>query len=56
MRKSLSSKILWFIISNAFCETIRIMPAHSPLSKPIKMLLLRSERNMSIEWLLLTPD
>ena len=41
--------LLWFIVSNAFCRSTRIMLGFISLSKPFKVLSLRDDRNRSVE-------
>ena len=47
---------MWFIVSNAFCRSIRMMPVKTPLSKSFTILSLRNDKNRSVEWLFLKPD
>ena len=48
--------MLWSIVSNAFCKSIRTIPVRRPESKPFVILSWRYDKQVSVEWNFLKPD
>ena len=48
--------MLWSIVSNAFCKSIRTIPVRRPESKPFVILSCRYDKQVSVEWNFLKPD
>ena len=42
----------WFIVSKAFCKSMRIIPVSRPESKPVNILFVKYESEVSVEWFL----
>ena len=60
IRKSKSrhflSKMSWFMVSKAFCRSMRIISVNRPESKPVSILSVKYEKEVSVEWFLQNPD
>ena len=48
--------MLWSIVSNAFCKSIRTIPVRRTESKPFVILSWRYDKQVSVEWNFLKPD
>ena len=46
----------WFIVSKAFCKSIRIIPVSRPESKLVNILFVKYENEVSVPWFLRKPD
>ena len=46
----------WFIVSKAFCKSMRIIPVSRPKSKPVNIPFVKYESEVSVEWFLRKPD
>ena len=48
--------MLWSIVSNAFCKSIRTIPVRRPELKPFVILSCRYDKEVSVKWNFLKPD
>ena len=49
-------KMLWSIVLNTFCKSIRTIPVRRPKLKPFVILSWRYDKQVSVEWNFLKPD
>ena len=53
---SFCDKILWSIVSNAFCRSTNIILVNKPSSNPFKTLFVKKDKHRFFEWLLRKRD
>ena len=41
---------VWFIVSNAFCKSIKTIPVSNPQSKPVRILSVKKDKQKFVEW------